>query len=429
METVRLTTAQAIVKLPDRPANDAGRRRRRGAAVPRRVRHLRPRQRHLPRPRARGSTRTRSRPGAARTNRAWRSPPPPTPRRSAAVRSWSPRRRSVRVPPTWSPPPVSPTPTASRCSSLSGDTFVPAACPTPCCSRSSTSVTPSTTVNDAFRPVTRYWDRIMRPRTGGTRRCPHAIATMLDPADCGPAFLGLPQDVAGRGLSTSRSGSSIRQMHHEIDSASPRHPDSSPCGRRGDRGRRSEAADHRWRWGALLLRRVRAGGLRRDPQHPGRRDRRRQGQRCVPASPSLRRTRSASPEVRVGQRTSRQEADVVLAVGSRLEDFTTGSWTVFKNEATSGSSASTPRGSTRSSIRSLPVVGDAARSSLSLNSAALGDWRGDRPSGRSGPPPPRSPGTTPTSTRSPLPCKRRRGRSRHLRPGGRRWSTVNAGAR
>jgi len=24
---------------------------------------------------------------------------------------------------------------------------------------------------------------------------PHAVATMLDPGDCGPAFLGLPQDV------------------------------------------------------------------------------------------------------------------------------------------------------------------------------------------------------------------------------------------
>jgi 3D-(3,5/4)-trihydroxycyclohexane-1,2-dione acylhydrolase (decyclizing) len=28
-------------------------------------------------------------------------------------------------------------------------------------------------------------------------RLPAAIATMLDPADCGPAFLGLPQDVQG----------------------------------------------------------------------------------------------------------------------------------------------------------------------------------------------------------------------------------------
>src|SRR5206468_2984178 len=53
---------------------------------------------------------------------------------------------------------------------------------------------PTTTVNDAFRPVTRYWDRIMRPEQI-LESLPQAVATMLDPADCGPAFLGLPQDV------------------------------------------------------------------------------------------------------------------------------------------------------------------------------------------------------------------------------------------
>ena len=53
---------------------------------------------------------------------------------------------------------------------------------------------PTVTVNDAFKPVTRYWDRIMRPEQV-VHSLPHAVATMLDPADCGPAFLGLPQDV------------------------------------------------------------------------------------------------------------------------------------------------------------------------------------------------------------------------------------------
>ena len=68
------------------------------------------------------------------------------------------------------------------------------ASPTRCCSRSSTSTQPSVTVNDAFRPVTRYWDRITHPAQVA-QSLPLAIATLLDPADCGPAFLGLPQDV------------------------------------------------------------------------------------------------------------------------------------------------------------------------------------------------------------------------------------------
>ena len=53
---------------------------------------------------------------------------------------------------------------------------------------------PSVTVNDAFRPVTRYWDRITGPAQVA-QSLPLAVATMLDPADCGPAFIGLPQDV------------------------------------------------------------------------------------------------------------------------------------------------------------------------------------------------------------------------------------------
>ena len=54
---------------------------------------------------------------------------------------------------------------------------------------------PSTTVSDAYRAVTRYWDRITRPEQV-IQSLPHAVATMLDPADCGPAYIGLPQDIA-----------------------------------------------------------------------------------------------------------------------------------------------------------------------------------------------------------------------------------------
>ena len=53
---------------------------------------------------------------------------------------------------------------------------------------------PTMTVNDAFKPVTRYWDRIVLPEQIITS-LPQAIATMLDPAQCGPAFIGLAQDA------------------------------------------------------------------------------------------------------------------------------------------------------------------------------------------------------------------------------------------
>src|SRR5271154_7324489 len=55
---------------------------------------------------------------------------------------------------------------------------------------------PTLSVNDAFKPVTRYWDRITHPAQL-IQSLPTAIDTMLDAADCGPAFLALPQDVQG----------------------------------------------------------------------------------------------------------------------------------------------------------------------------------------------------------------------------------------
>ena len=76
---------------------------------------------------------------------------------------------------------------------LAGDTFA-SRIPDPVLQQVESFGDPSATVNDAFKPVTRYWDRIVKPEQV-VHTLPHAVATMLDPATCGPAFLGLPQDV------------------------------------------------------------------------------------------------------------------------------------------------------------------------------------------------------------------------------------------
>ena len=52
---------------------------------------------------------------------------------------------------------------------------------------------PTITANDAFKAVTRYWDRISHPEQ--IHSLPQATAIMLDPSDCGPAFIGLCQDT------------------------------------------------------------------------------------------------------------------------------------------------------------------------------------------------------------------------------------------
>jgi len=53
---------------------------------------------------------------------------------------------------------------------------------------------PTITANDCFRPVSRYWDRITRPEQL-LQTLPQAISVLTDPVDCGPVTLALPQDV------------------------------------------------------------------------------------------------------------------------------------------------------------------------------------------------------------------------------------------
>ena len=51
-----------------------------------------------------------------------------------------------------------------------------------------------TSVNDAFRPVARFFDRITRPEQLLTA-LPHAMRVLTDPVDTGGVVLSLPQDV------------------------------------------------------------------------------------------------------------------------------------------------------------------------------------------------------------------------------------------
>jgi len=53
---------------------------------------------------------------------------------------------------------------------------------------------PTLSVNDCFRPVSRWWDRITRPEQI-LQTLPQAMRVLTDPAECGPVTLALPQDV------------------------------------------------------------------------------------------------------------------------------------------------------------------------------------------------------------------------------------------
>jgi 3D-(3,5/4)-trihydroxycyclohexane-1,2-dione acylhydrolase (decyclizing) len=69
------------------------------------------------------------------------------------------------------------------------------------------------------------------------------------------------------------------------------------------------------------------------------------------------------------------QADVVLALGTRLQDFTTGSWTIFSNEQTKFIGVNTVRFDAIKH-RSLPVVAD-VQVTLEEMTSALANWRAD----------------------------------------------------
>jgi len=76
---------------------------------------------------------------------------------------------------------------------LLGDTFT-SRMPDPVLQQLENFGDPTVTANDALKPVSRYWDRITAPSQLITS-LRQAMAVLLDPADCGPVTLALPQDV------------------------------------------------------------------------------------------------------------------------------------------------------------------------------------------------------------------------------------------
>ena len=76
---------------------------------------------------------------------------------------------------------------------LPGDIFVSRA-PAPVLQQVEDFGDGSVSANDCFRPVSRYFDRIVDPEQLLTA-LPRAVRVLTDPAACGPVTLALPQDV------------------------------------------------------------------------------------------------------------------------------------------------------------------------------------------------------------------------------------------
>jgi 3D-(3,5/4)-trihydroxycyclohexane-1,2-dione acylhydrolase (decyclizing) len=205
---------------------------------------------------------------------------------------------------------------------LPGDTFASRR-PDPVLQQVEDFADPTITANDCFRPVSRYWDRIVRPEQL-LRTLPQALGVLIDPAECGPVTLALSQDVQAEGYDypvsffeprlhrVARPGADSGQLAAAANAiAKAREPIiiagggvlyADACAELADFASRHEIPVAETQAGK--------GALRWDhPQNVG----------AVGVTGS-----SAANELAA-------RADVIIAIGTRLQDFTTASGSLFRN--------------------------------------------------------------------------------------------------
>ena len=245
---------------------------------------------------------------------------------------------------------------------LSGDTFQSRK-PDPVLQQVEHFDSPTTTVNDSFKSVTRYWDRITKPEQLLTS-LPNAVHTLLDPADCGPVFLGLPQDVQVE--SYEFPDDFFKEVVHEIRR------------QRADSNSVNNAADAIKKSKKPLI--IAGGGVRYSKAHQELSDFAKTFEIPVVETVAGKSSLLATDPSWCGPvgvtgcdpaNALAEEADLIIAIGTRLQDFTTGSWTIFKNPVSKIISINTARfdATKRSSIA---LIGDAKESILELHSKLAG---------------------------------------------------------
>jgi 3D-(3,5/4)-trihydroxycyclohexane-1,2-dione acylhydrolase (decyclizing) len=247
---------------------------------------------------------------------------------------------------------------------LPGDTFTSRA-PDPVLQQVEHFGDPTTTVNDAFRSVSRYFDRIVRPEQL-LATLPQVARILTDPADCGPVTLALPQDVQAEEYDFPAA------MFEPRLNLVPRP--------RPDRAALEEAAVIVRAALRPLL--VIGGGVRYSgaaaealafaDEHNVPVVETVAGRTLVPHDHRL----HAGALGIVGATSANAlaaEADVIIAVGTRLQDFTTSSWTGFSRDVRLVTLNAARFDAVKHAAHA--VTGD-AREALPELSAGLGGWAG-----------------------------------------------------
>jgi 3D-(3,5/4)-trihydroxycyclohexane-1,2-dione acylhydrolase (decyclizing) len=218
--------------------------------------------------------------------------------------------------------------------------------------------------NDCFKPVSRYWDRITRPEQL-LASLPQAMRVLTDPVDCGPVVLCLPQDVQTEAFDFP-ADFFVRRLHHWRRPAADAdelaraiallQAAKAPLIIAGGGVKYSEAAatlrqfaeDH-----DLPVAETQAGKGVLPWDHPAQ-----MGGIGVTGSEAA--------------NSLAREADCLLAIGTRLQDFTTGSHALFGPQAQLIQLNTTPFDAVKQNAQ--PLVAD-ARAGLEALAKGLGGWR------------------------------------------------------
>jgi len=223
---------------------------------------------------------------------------------------------------------------------------------------------PTISANDSFRPVSRFWDRITRPEQL-LSSLPAALEVLLDPVNCGPATLSFCQDVQAEAIDFPDDFFARRVHRVRRPGPDPRELAEAARILRGARRPLAIAGGGVLYAGAAaaLATFAEATGIPVAETQAGKGTLAWDHPRAVGAI-GVTGTEAANALAR--------EADVVLAIGTRLQDFTSGSRALLPREARLVQLNVAPFDAAKHGATAL--VADAG-SGIEALSAALAGWR------------------------------------------------------
>ena len=247
---------------------------------------------------------------------------------------------------------------------LPGDTFANRF-PDPVLQQVENFYSPTTTQNDSFRAVSKYFDRITRPEQILTS-LPQAVQMMLDQADCGPATLSMSQDVQGEAFDYPEIF--FEEKIHEIRRIYP------------DQNQLKKAAEVIKNSKQPII--ISGGGVLYSEAEKELSDFAKKHN--IPVMPTAMGIGCMDKDdpyyigpigcLGVGSSNSlSKDTDLALAIGTKLGDFTTGSWSNFHNPDFKLVSINAARFDV-TKHRATPVVSD-AKVGLRELTKKLDDWK------------------------------------------------------